>query len=136
MSVWMFDIDWVGRPQTMNKAHTDHHHKTSKIRKAWKEATITACRLHRIPRGLDRIGLIVQPFYPNRSGLPDPDACAPTAKAVLAGLTVGRSKDVKDHGWGVVPDDNGKHVAYVCLMAPQVIPGCKPGVRVIITHKE
>lgn len=121
---------------TQNQTHQFHHRKVSAIRRDWKVATMDACRLHRVPRGVERIGLTIQGFYPNRSSLPDPDALAPTAKAILDGLCTGRSPDIKDQGWGLIPDDDGRYVAYVCLLAPVVIKGCQPGVRVIITEQD
>ena len=78
-----------------------------------------------VPKGLDRIGILFQPIYP-KGPLPDPDAIHPTAKGIIDGIV--------DHG--VVPDDNGTHVAYVCFLAPIKDPTAKTGIRVIITHQE
>lgn len=127
-----FTIDFLGRPHTMNDERQAHHFTSAKIRREWKEATIKMCVVTRAPRGLERIGVLIQPIY-TKGNLPDPDASAPTAKAILDGLVTGKTKG--QPGYGVVPDDCGKHVAYVCLMAPIKDPSCNPGVRVTIIER-
>lgn len=129
----VFVIDHLGRPHTMNDERRAHHYTSAKVRKEWKEATIQMCRITKAPKNLDRIGLLIQPIY-NKGQLPDPDASAPTAKAILDGLVTGRHKDPSHEGYGVVPDDSGEYVACVCLMAPIMDRSVKPGVRVTITQ--
>lgn len=123
--VYTFDITHLGRAHLANAERNVHHHQSAKIRKAWREAGIQGCRMAKVPKGLDRIGIMFQPIYP-KGPLPDPDAIHPTAKGIIDGIV--------DHG--VVPDDNGTHVAYICFLAPIKDPTAKTGIRVIITHKE
>lgn len=132
MTCWTFTIDWMGRAHLANAERNVHHHQSAKIRKAWREAGIQGCRMAKVPKGLDRIGILFQPIYP-KGPLPDPDAIHPTAKGIIDGIVTGKSKDP---GYGVVPDDNGTHVAYVCFLAPIKDPTATTGIRVIITHQE
>lgn len=128
----MFEITWLGRVHTANDERRAHHYTSAKVRKEWKEATIQMCRITKAPKGLERIGLLIQPIYV-KGQLPDPDASAPTAKAILDGLVTGKHSKPEHAGYGVVPDDSGIYVAYVCLMAPIMDRSAKPGVRVTIT---
>ena len=83
MTCWTFTIDWMGRPHLANAERNVHHHQSAKIRKAWREAGIQGCRMAKVPKGLDRIGIMFQPIYP-KGPLPDPDAIHPTAKGAEA----------------------------------------------------
>lgn len=127
-----FTIDWLGRPQTSNAERQAHYHKSAKIRAAWNEAAHQACQIARAPKGLDRIGILIQPIY-DKGPLPDTDAIGPTVKGIIDGIVTGKPRKSAPPGYGVVPDDSGKHVAYVCLLAPILDRSAKPGVRVTIT---
>ena len=129
----MFEILHLGRPQTSNAERQAHYHASAKVRKAWNEAALQMCRVTKAPKNLDCIGIIIQPIY-DKGPLPDTDAIGPTVKGIIDGIVTGKPNKKSAPGYGVVPDDSGKHVAYVCLMAPIVIKGSKPGVRVTITN--
>lgn len=109
----------------MNAERNAHHYQSAKIRKVWREAGLQGCRMAKVPKGLDRIGFIFQATY-DKGPIPDPGALAPTSKGIIDGIV----------DYGVVADDNGTYVAYVCELAPIKDPTAKTGIRVIITHQE
>lgn len=76
-------------------------------------------------RGLAAISVEVWGQYPNRSGLPDVDGVQPAAKAVIDGL----------RDYGVVEDDSAGFVRAITYRAPQVVPGCRPGLVLRITEE-
>lgn len=129
MTVWTFEISWLGRPQTMNAERNTHYYASNKIRQDWRGAAITSCRIAKVPKGLARVGLIFEPIY-DKGPLPDPGALAPTIKGIIDGIVIGRDKT--NPGYGVVADDDGNHVGYVAELAPVVDRRLRPGVRVFI----
>lgn len=133
MTPHMFEILHLGRPALANAERRAHYHQSAQIRKEWHEAAHKMCQITKAPKGLNRIGIIIQPLY-DKGPLPDTDAIGPTVKGIIDGIVTGKPRKSAPPGYGVVPDDSGKYVAYVCLLAPIVIKGTKPGVRVIITE--
>lgn len=123
--IYSFTIDWMGRPHLANAERRANHFQSAKIRKEWNEATVQACRINKVPKGLTRIGLHIQPTY-DKLPLPDPDAPFPTAKAILDGLVA----------HGTIPDDNGTYVAYVCCLAPILDRDSPTGIRVAVVSRE
>lgn len=105
---WLLELDMLGRPTLTNRAHNMHHHAVSADRRRWREAGALLARAQRIP-ALERIAVDCWGRYPG-GNLPDPDAVAPSLKGVLDGLVDA----------GVIPDDDGSHVAWVRYLAPVV----------------
>lgn len=122
---WSIDIDWLGRAPTNNEVHRLHYQQASKLRKEWREAGCMAARLAHIP-SLPAVRVTCWGHYPNRRSLPDPDAVAPTLKAVLDGLVDAR----------VIVDDTGAYVHAVTYEAPRVVPGRQPGLTVWVYAAE
>jgi len=92
-------IDWMGRPLVTNKANKMHWAAVGRERTAWGDAAIRAAQLVKLPK-LDRVTIEIEPWFPDRRSLPDPDGLAPTVKGIIDGLVRG----------GYLPDDSGDHI--------------------------
>ena len=114
-------IDWLGRPLLANQANKMHWAQLGRARTAWGDAAIMAARIAKLPP-LDRVTFTVQPEYPSRRNLPDPDGCSPCVKGIIDGLVRAR----------FLPDDTAAHVAAVTYLPPRVKPGAQPGIVVTI----
>lgn len=107
----IFEIDWLDLTPA-NRWHALHWAPKSRLVEEWREAAIYAARLHRLPKGWESVGVQIQARL--RSGqLPDPDAFAPTAKALVDGLAYGPRDP---HGYGLIPDDTGEHYKGLLLL--------------------
>lgn len=104
--------DTGARPLTTNRVANMHRRTWAKhtveVRGRWHYLALEA----KVPR-LERIAIEVIPLHATRATPQDAGACAPEAKAAIDGLVDA----------GVLPDDNGKHVASITFLPPEVACG-------------
>jgi hypothetical protein len=99
----------IGRPITMNKHRTLHHHERAKVDAAIREHWAWLAIRAKVPH-LDRIRIEVTPLHKDGRAPQDVAACAPYEKAARDGLVDAR----------VVVDDGPKYVLSCMFHAPRV----------------
>lgn len=104
---WDLVIDWAGRPISANAWYGKHRFEKGRLVAAWREHAQKAAQLAGLPTGLDRYSATIQFRYASGQ-LTDPDATAPTWKAIGDGLV----------SYGLIPDDTRTHFAGVTLLPP------------------
>lgn len=120
---WTLTLDQCGRPLTQNQAHRMHYRDVARVRRRWHDTAAWLARRRRIP-ALPAITVAAYGRYGTRRSLPDPDALAPTLKAVIDGIVAA----------GVIPDDTSTHVRSVTYLPPVVASGQADGLVVTITE--
>ena len=119
---WTLTIDQCGRPLTQNQAHRMHYRGVARVRRRWHDTAAWLARQQRIP-ALPAVTVTAYGCYGTARSLPDPDALAPTLKAVIDGIVAA----------GVIPDDTSAHVRGVTYLPPVVARGQADGLVVTIT---
>lgn len=108
---WLL-VDDNGRPLTMNKARTLHHHKWAEVNRENRGYWWHLATHYRIPR-LDAVRVVIAPLHKNNAAHQDTAACAPAAKAAIDGLVDA----------GVLPDDDPHHLRAITFLPPIVVVG-------------
>jgi Holliday junction resolvase RusA-like endonuclease len=102
MSEWL--LEFPAPAPWLNLNSRLRHKAQSAERKLWRDATHVWAQYRHLPKGLERIQITATCAFPTAHRR-DVDNYAPTVKACIDGL--------KDYG--LVPDDNAKHVTAVEL---------------------
>jgi crossover junction endodeoxyribonuclease RusA len=95
-----WSLSWNQMPAVENAHRTMHYRARAEYDRTWRQAFALLAREARLPTGLAAVTVDVTHERPNRRSLPDPAACAPSAKAALDGLV----------DYGLIPDDGPEHV--------------------------
>jgi len=115
---WTFVIpapcEWI----TANKiTGTYNRYVRAKLTRPWRKASCDAAEREDLPTGLDcvRIDAIAR-YHTSHPPVRDRDNLRPTLKAVIDGLgpaktSVRKGKTHRYPGYGLIPDDNDRHLA-------------------------
>lgn len=105
----------------MNDYRRRHWAKRAEHEQEWRTAGF-GLGAESLPRGLERISLVVTPYGPGARQ--DPGNCYPSVKAFIDGLVDAR----------VIADDDGEHVAYITLK-PWVHKTSETALHFLITEE-
>lgn len=108
--LWYFKENTRSGPPSINWERKIHPKKRAAFVREWREAFRDNAASQGLPKDLDRVGFEVLPLVPTRS-LQDAGNCLPAVKAGIDGLIT------KDKGYGLIPDDTPRHVAWVLMYA-------------------
>ncbi len=114
-------IDWM-RPRSANTVYGLHHMAKAAYVAEWRAAGSAAAMLAKLDRW-DALEATVQARY-SKGRLTDPDAMAPTWKAVCDGLVDRR----------VIPDDDGTRMRGVTFLPPFLDRGQPDALLVLLTE--
>lgn len=98
-----------------------HHMAVYRLRKKIASVTFTLAHHHRLPKGLQRVEIVLH-YRPSSRRPRDVDNLYPTLKPAIDGLKA----------YGLVPDDNSLHVGAHCVIDP-VERGMPPALYLVIT---
>lgn len=104
---------WITANQ-LNNRHTRHTRST--LTRQWREAVVEWSKHAKLPTGLDCVRVDAVARFLGRAPVRDRDNLRPTLKAVIDGLTPQRvwarkGKWYVSPGYGLIPDDNDRHLA-------------------------
>lgn len=107
----------------------------ARIVKAWRQATYVAAFDARLPTGLDRVRIEVEARFRGRPPVRDRSNLDPTIKACVDGLGPARGRSA---GWGLIPDDDDKHLdgPHLTIGPPLPLDGHRSKGLLNITIKE
>lgn len=121
---WLLVIDWAGRPISANAWYGKHRFDKGRLVAAWRAHAIDAAKAAGLPTGIDAFTAMIQ-FRYHGGQLTDPDATAPTWKAICDGLVT----------YGLVEDDTSAHFHGVTLLPPVLDRSLPHAVLVTITEQ-
>lgn len=92
-----------------------HRQARSRKVRAWREATVAACTVAGLPKGITPVTITAVVLHAGRAPVRDRLNLAPTLKAIVDGLTPPKTfrRDGKTYttaGYGLLPDDSDRHV--------------------------
>lgn len=114
---WTLTIPAPCKWLTANRLNNRHNRfSRSKLTKEWRTAGYHAAKAAHLPTGLHCIEVIGVARFLGRAPVRDRDNLRPTLKAVIDGLGPPRTftrqgKTFHSPGYGLIPDDNDKHLA-------------------------
>ena len=124
-----------------NSAH--NRFTRSKLTRQWRKAVVDCCREGDLPHGdtrLDLIKVAAVARFAGRAPVRDSENLRPTLKACVDGLTPSRlyrreGSETRVPGWGLIPDDNDRHLAAADIRLGEPLPtfvrGQHPGLITI-----
>lgn len=116
-------------------------YKRAKLTRTWRQTIVDCCRTGGLPNGGDRLELVSIAAVARFRGRPpvrDSENLRPTLKAAIDGLTPARRYGKSEReapGYGLIPDDNDKHLAWATIRLgdplPKTVQANHPGLLVI-----
>jgi len=104
---------WITANQLNNK---HNRFSRSALTKTWRQVVVLHAVGEGLPTGLDYVRVDAVARFMGRAPVRDRDNLRPTLKAAIDGLTPERhftrqGKNYHSPGYGLIPDDNDKHLA-------------------------
>jgi hypothetical protein len=123
---WAFEMQ--GRPLTVNKVYGEHWRTRHEIvQAARQEAKIVAiiCGLGRAKPKPAAVSIEATPINPDGRWLADVGAIYPHVKAAIDGIVDS----------GAIPNDTPEYVRRITMHPPEVVPGRKVGLFILVLEE-